>query len=87
MDDEAIGQLLRDCGLLTTDTFDDDTELALDSLTLVWLAHLLDEQHGIVVSIEDEDGLASCTSVWALRRFLTQRADGEPAFPEVLHGS
>ena len=87
IDDAAIGRLLRDCGLLTTDTFDDDTELALDSLTLVWLAHLLDEQHGIVVSVEDEDGLASCTSERTLRRFLTERADGGTPLPEVLHGS
>lgn len=86
-DDEAIGRLLRDCGLLTDDTFDDDTELVLDSLTLVLLAHFLDEQHGIVVRVEDEDGLASCTRVGALRRFLAEQTGSEPASPEVLHDS
>ncbi|GHE68355.1 MULTISPECIES: hypothetical protein [Streptomyces] len=86
-DDTALGALLRDCGLLTTDSFDDDTELVLDSLTLVWLAHLLDEQHGITVSVEDENGLASCASVRDLRRFLAEAAEGTHTSAEILHGS
>ncbi|GAA2513504.1 hypothetical protein [Winogradskya humida] len=88
MNDETLGQLLLDCGLRTADTtFDDGTELVLDSLTLVLLAHLLDERHGLIVAIEDEDGLASCTTVGDLRRFITQRSAGEHVLPEVLHGS
>jgi hypothetical protein len=87
IDDAALGRLLHDCGLLTTDSFDDDTELVLDSLTLVWLAHLLDEQHGLTVSVEDENGLVSCASVRELRRFLARTAEGTHTSAEILHGS
>ncbi|MER6531841.1 hypothetical protein [Streptomyces sp. NPDC001508] len=86
--DESIGRLLQDCGLLTADTWDDDTPFVLDSLTLVWLVHLLEEQHGITVDFEDEqNALGSCTSVRDLRRFLADRAGERTTPPEILHGS
>ncbi|MGW4733073.1 hypothetical protein ACWEQC_28510 [Streptomyces shenzhenensis] len=86
--DESLGRLLRDCGLLTMDTWDDDTTFVLDSLTLVWLVHLLEEQHGITVPVEEEGNtLGSCTSVRDLRRFLADRAGDRTAPPEILHGS
>jgi acyl carrier protein len=34
--------------------FDDDTQLALDSLGLVWLLHLVESRHGLVITPSEE---------------------------------
>jgi acyl carrier protein len=69
--DTDVAQLLRDSGQLLED-WDAETELALDSLTFVWLVHLLEERHGIVVGPEDEDELAASDSIGSLHRNLVR---------------
>ncbi len=67
--------MLRDCGVLTEESQDD--EIVLDSMTLVWLVHLLQEEHGITIQPDDEEELASCTSVGELHRRLTRTTSKE----------
>lgn len=76
-DDEVAG-LLRESGQLLEE-WDSDTELSLDSLTFVWLVHLLEERHGIVVGPDDEEELAASDTIGALRgnldRLIRDRED------------
>jgi len=64
-------RMLGECGFLAEDA-DPDEEFVLDSMTLVWLVHLLQEEHGITVGPDDEEDLASCTSAAELHRLLTR---------------
>ncbi|MER6140597.1 acyl carrier protein [Streptomyces sparsogenes] len=48
---------------------DEDAELVLDSLGLVWLLHLVEERHGLVVEPTDGD-IADLTSLRRLTAYL-----------------
>ncbi|MFF3986704.1 hypothetical protein [Streptomyces sp. NPDC001797] len=67
---DVVG-MLRDCGVLTEDSADDE-EFVLDSMTLVWLVHLLQEEHGITIRPDEEEELASCASAGELHGRLTR---------------
>ncbi|MBD0743121.1 hypothetical protein [Streptomyces sp. CBMA152] len=86
--DTEVARLLHDSGHLL-DEWDSDTEIALDSLTFVWLVHLLEERHGIVVTSEIEEELATSDSIGALhRQLLRMQSRGGPGLPEeVRHGA
>ncbi|MDT0569274.1 acyl carrier protein [Streptomyces sp. DSM 3412] len=51
------------------DDLDEDAELVLDSLGLVWLLHVVEERYGVVVEPGDED-IAGLTSLRRLTEFL-----------------
>ena len=55
----------------------DDAEIALDSLSLTWLLHCLEETHGISIRPTDED-LADFRSINRIHAYLvrTLHADG-----------
>lgn len=72
------------------DDLDEDAELVLDSLGLVWLLHVVEERYGLVVEPDDED-IAGLTSLRRLTDFLgtagtpgaagTADASGGPGAP------
>jgi len=51
----------------------DDTELALDSMGMIWLLHLVDERHGLVVRGTDAE-LAELTSIRRIVAYLSRYA-------------
>ncbi|WP_157536717.1 hypothetical protein [Kitasatospora mediocidica] len=79
-------RLLVDGGLPLGE-WDSDTELVLDSLTFVWLVHLLEERHGIVVHPEAEEEIAASDSVGSLHRNLVRLLPGGPDREECRHAS
>ena len=47
--------ILAECeGVGLSETIDDDTLLVLDSYAAIWIQHLLEERHGIVVKLSGE---------------------------------
>lgn len=71
---DEIRAILAECesaGL--PETIDDDTLLVLDSFTTVWIQHLLEERHGIVVKLSGET--AGVDSVSALRDLVNRTLD------------
>ena len=79
----TVRELLHDPKLLPAlpAELTDDAELGLDSLGFVWLLHLIEQRHGLVITPTDE-ALAECTSVrgiteW-LRRLPTGTGSDEP---------
>ncbi len=48
-----------------------ETELAIDSFTLVWLQHDLKEQHGVVIDPQFED-MHFFTSINGIHEYLIQ---------------
>jgi acyl carrier protein len=72
---EQVRQLLGDRKLFADLPADlhDDTELALDSLGLVWLLHQLEAQYGLVVEPSDADADAF-TSIRAITDYLNRAA-------------
>uniref|UniRef100_A0AAU3GPT0 Carrier domain-containing protein n=1 Tax=Streptomyces sp. NBC_01401 TaxID=2903854 RepID=A0AAU3GPT0_9ACTN len=63
-----IRDILAECeGVELPDPGDDDTLLVLDSYTAIWIQHLLEERHGIVVRISGETaGIDSMSALQAL---------------------
>ena len=63
-----ILEILADCesaGL--PESIDDDTLLVIDSYAAIWIQHLLEERHGIVVRLSGETAdVDSVTSLQAL---------------------
>jgi acyl carrier protein len=55
----------------------DDTELALDSLGLVWLLHQVEARHGLVVEPSDAEA-EQLTSVSAITAYLNRAAPPDP---------
>jgi hypothetical protein len=49
-----------------------ETELAIDSFTLVWLQHTLEEQHGLVIDPQFDD-MNFFTSINGIHAYLLQR--------------
>lgn len=60
------------------DDLDEDAELVLDSLGLVWLLHVVEERYGLVVEPDDED-IAGLTSLRRLTEFLATAGTPEGA--------
>jgi acyl carrier protein len=54
---------------------DDDAELALDSLGLVWLLHQVQERYGLAVEPTDAD-IDDFTSIRRITTYLNQAAAG-----------
>ncbi|WP_033289774.1 acyl carrier protein [Amycolatopsis jejuensis] len=67
----AVRDLLQDEKLVAhlPAELTDDTELTFDSLSLVWLLHLVEQRHGLVVPPSDE-AFAECTSVRGITEWL-----------------
>lgn len=66
--------MLAECeGAGLPEAIDDDTLLVLDSYAAIWIQHLLEERHGLVVQLGGE--LAGIDSVGALHA-LVNRAPG-----------
>lgn len=52
---QEILDILAACdGAGLPETIEDDTMLVLDSYVMVWVQHLLEERHGIVVNLSGE---------------------------------
>ncbi|MEU6227241.1 acyl carrier protein [Streptomyces sp. NPDC047042] len=51
------------------DDLDEDAELVLDSLGLVWLLHVVEERYGLIVEPSDDD-IAGMTSLRRLTAYL-----------------
>jgi acyl carrier protein len=58
-----------------------DTELVIDSFTLVWLKHELEEQHGVIIEPQYED-LDSFTSINGIHAYLATVAPDRVAVEE-----
>jgi len=73
---DSVRELLADRNVFPglPDDLDEDAELVLDSLGLVWLLHVVEERHGLVVELSDED-IAGLTSLRRLTDCLAA-ADG-----------
>ncbi|MFJ8752651.1 hypothetical protein ACIREO_25440 [Streptomyces sp. NPDC102441] len=65
---DEIRDILADCeGVELPESADDDTLLVIDSYTAIWIQHLLEERHGIVVKISGETaGVDSMSALQAL---------------------
>lgn len=72
---EDVRTLLADPKLLARlpADFDDDTQLALDSLGLIWLLHLLEARYGLVITPAQEL-LTEFDSVRGITEYLRQAA-------------
>ncbi|MDX3242138.1 acyl carrier protein [Streptomyces sp. ME18-1-4] len=69
---DSVRELLSDRNVFPglPDDLDEDAELVLDSLGLVWLLHVVEERHGLVVEPSDED-IAGLTSLRRLTQYLS----------------
>ncbi|MGJ5754497.1 hypothetical protein FB563_2670 [Streptomyces puniciscabiei] len=81
-----IERLLVDSGITPEPGPDGPDEFVLDSLTLVWMLHLLDERHGIRWEPAEED-LVDFTSVSGAQAVLARSFPGRVEQEEVTHGS
>ncbi|MFC4499352.1 MULTISPECIES: acyl carrier protein [Streptomyces] len=68
---DTVRELLADRNIFPglPDDLEEDAELVLDSLGLVWLLHVLEERYGLVVEPSDED-IAGLTSLRRLTDYL-----------------
>jgi hypothetical protein len=57
------------------------SELVIDSFTLVWLKHELEERHGVVIDPQYED-LAKFTSIDGIHEYLATVAPDRVAMQE-----
>ncbi|MFG2130931.1 acyl carrier protein [Streptomyces sp. NPDC048751] len=77
---DTVRELLSDRKIFPglPDDLDEDAELVLDSLGLVWLLHLVEERYGLVVKPSDEDisGLVSLRSLTDYLRAAERAAAG-----------
>ncbi|KHD77015.1 hypothetical protein [Actinoplanes utahensis] len=55
------------------ETIDDDTLLVIDSYTAIWIQHLLEERHGIVVKLSGET--TDIDSVSGLHALINRKLD------------
>ncbi len=68
---DSVRELLSDRNIFPglPDDLDEDAELVLDSLGLVWLLHVVEERHGLVVEPSDEE-ISGLTSLRRLTAYL-----------------
>jgi hypothetical protein len=68
---DEIRDILADCeGVELPESVDDDTLLVIDSYTAIWIQHLLEERHGVVVKVSGET--AGVDSVGALHALVNR---------------
>jgi hypothetical protein len=68
---DEILAILAECeGVGLPETIDDHTLLVIDSFTAVWIQHLLEERHGLVVRLSGET--ANVNSVSGLQAFVNR---------------
>ncbi|MDN3259833.1 hypothetical protein QWJ26_08405 [Streptomyces sp. CSDS2] len=79
-------RLLIDSGITPEPGPEGTDEFVVDSLTLVWMLHLLEERHGIGWEPEEEE-LVEFTSVSRAQAVLARRFPGRVEQGEVSHGS
>ncbi|MGC9544079.1 acyl carrier protein [Streptomyces sp. UG1] len=74
---DSVRELLSDRNIFPglPDDLDEDDELVLDSLGLVWLLHVIEERHGLVVEPSDEE-ISGLTSLRRLTAFLCAVEEG-----------
>jgi hypothetical protein len=68
--DQIIGILAECEGAGLPETIDDETLLVLDSYAAIWIQHLLEERHGVVVRLSGE--AAGIDSVSGLRELVNR---------------
>ena len=68
---DSVRELLSDRKVFPglPDDLDEDAELVLDSLGLVWLLHVVEERYGLIVEPSDDD-IAGMTSLRRLTGYL-----------------
>jgi acyl carrier protein len=68
---DTVRELLSDRNVFPglPDDLAEDAELVLDSLGLVWLLHVVEERHGLVVEPSDEE-ISGMTSLRRLTDYL-----------------
>ncbi|MEU8622541.1 hypothetical protein [Streptomyces sp. NPDC048623] len=81
-----IQRLLIDSGITPEPGPGEHAEFVVDSLTLVWMLHLLDERYDISWEPE-EDELVEFTSVGGAQTVLARRFPGLVEQGEVTHGN
>ncbi|GGY13166.1 acyl carrier protein [Streptomyces djakartensis] len=74
---DSVRELLSDRNIFPglPDDLDEDAELVLDSLGLVWLLHVIEERHGLVVEPSDEE-ISGLTSLRRLTAYLRSVEEG-----------
>ena len=74
---DSVRELLSDRKVFPglPDDLDEDAELVLDSLGLVWLLHVVEERYGLIVEPTDED-IAGLTSLRRLTEYLRTAQKG-----------
>ncbi|MFF3328643.1 acyl carrier protein [Streptomyces sp. NPDC002888] len=74
---DTVRELLSDRKIFPglPDDLDEDAELVLDSLGLVWLLHLVEERYGLVVKPSDED-ISGLVSLRRLTDYLRAAEQG-----------
>ncbi|MFI1355265.1 acyl carrier protein [Streptomyces sp. NPDC020898] len=74
---DSVRELLSDRKVFPglPDDLDENAELVLDSLGLVWLLHVVEERYGLVVEPTDED-IAGLTSLRRLTGYLRAAQTG-----------
>lgn len=71
---DELRDILAGCeGVELPESADDDTLLVLDSYTAIWIQHLLEERHGIVVKLSGET--ADIDSVSALHALVNRELE------------
>lgn len=74
---DSVRELLSDRKVFPglPDDLDEEAELVLDSLGLVWLLHVVEERYGLIVEPTDED-IAGLTSLRRLTGYLRTTQKG-----------
>jgi acyl carrier protein len=67
--DDIRAILTENAGFGPSEELTDDTELVIDSFTLVVLQHALEERHGVVIDPQFED-MALFTSVDGIHKYV-----------------
>jgi len=81
-----LERLLVESGITPEPGPDGADEFVVDSLTLVWLVHLLEERHGLAWEPEEAD-LVEFTSVRGAQAVLARHFPGRVEQGEVTHGT
>ncbi|MEU6070012.1 MULTISPECIES: acyl carrier protein [Streptomyces] len=69
--DDIRAILSENAGLGPPEQLPDDAELAIDSLTLVVLQHMLEERHGVVIDPQFAD-MSLFTSIDGIHKYVTR---------------
>lgn len=77
IDREDVRRILATHGLVASVAEDADyqAEIVIDSLSLVWLLHALEQEHDIKLAPEGED-FAEFTSIDRIWRYIERKTSG-----------